>query len=80
MDVTVEIQRTFRLIPEPLAGQQCSGLFNGGILNSLTLGVNWFLNPNLKFQFNYDITYRSQVAQTDPAWINAGGVRMAFDF
>lgn len=57
-----------------------SGLINGGILNSLTLGVNWFLNPNLKFQFNYDITYRSEVAQTAPGWINAGGVRMAFDF
>jgi phosphate-selective porin OprO/OprP len=57
-----------------------SGLINGGILNSITLGINWFLNPNLKFQFNYDITYRSQVAQTDPGWINAGGLRLAFDF
>ena len=57
-----------------------SGLINGGILNSLTLGVNWFLNPNLKFQFNYDITYRSQVAQCAPGWINAGGLRLAFDF
>ena len=57
-----------------------SGLINGGVLNSLTLGVNWFLNPNLKFQFNYDITYRSQVAQTTPGWINAAGARVAFDF
>ena len=55
-------------------------MINGGILNSMTFGVNWFLNPNLKFQFNYDITYRSQVAQTDPGWINAAGVRAAFDF
>lgn len=57
-----------------------SGFINAGILNAMTIGVSWFLNPNLKFQFNYDITYRSQVAQTAPGWINAAGVRCAFDF
>ena len=31
---------------------------NGGQLNSLTIGINWFLNPNVKFQFNYDYTAR----------------------
>lgn len=57
-----------------------SGLINGGVLQSSTLGVNWFLNPNLKFQFNYDIAYRSQVAQCAPGWINSAGARVAFDF
>ena len=57
-----------------------SGLINAGVLNAMTFGVNWFLNPNLKFQFNYDITYRSQVAQCAPGWINAAGIRCAFDF
>jgi phosphate-selective porin OprO and OprP len=57
-----------------------SGMINGGILHSMTAGINWFLNPNLKFQFNYDITYRSQVAECAPGWINAAGARMAFDF
>ncbi len=57
-----------------------SGLINAGVLNTITFGLNWFLNPNLKFQFNYDVDYRSQVAQTAPGWINAAGMRVAFDF
>jgi phosphate-selective porin OprO/OprP len=57
-----------------------SGLINGGMLNAMTFGLNWFLNPNLKLQFNYDIDYRSQVLNTAPGWINAAGARVAFDF
>ncbi len=26
---------------------------NGGVLNDITLGLNWFLHPNAKLQFNY---------------------------
>ena len=52
-----------------------SGLINAGVLNAMTFGVNWFLNPKLKFQFNYDITYRSQVAQTTAGWIDGVGGR-----
>ncbi len=57
-----------------------SGGINGGILNAMTYGINWFLNPNLKLQFNYDIDYRSQVLNTAPGWINAAGCRLAFDW
>ncbi len=56
-----------------------SGL-NGGILNSMTLGVNWYVNPYLKYQFNYDLTDRSAVAQTPSGKINSFGLRMALDF
>ena len=34
------------------------GKIHGGIINEVTLGVNWFLNPNMKFQWNYDIGHR----------------------
>lgn len=53
---------------------------NGGILHSGTFGVNWFLNPNAKIQFNYDLTHRSQVEAVPPGFISAFGVRFAHDF
>jgi phosphate-selective porin OprO/OprP len=53
---------------------------NGGILHSGTFGVNWWLNPNSHVQFNYDLTHRSQVKETPPGFINAFGVRFAYDF
>ncbi len=31
---------------------------NGGVIHDMTLGVNWFLNPNSKIQVNYDLAYR----------------------
>ena len=33
---------------------------NGGILNSFTFGVNWFWTPNVKVQFNYDLTHAAK--------------------
>jgi phosphate-selective porin OprO/OprP len=53
---------------------------NGGILNSGTLGLNWFANPNTVVQFNYDLTHRSEVASTPDGFINGFGTRIAFNF
>lgn len=58
--------------------------FNGGVLHNQTYGLNWFLNPNMKCQFNYISTYRDVSATTQyphgSGWINAWGMRIACDF
>ena len=57
---------------------------NGGILDNWTAGVNWFWNPNSKFQFNYMATYRDANNTTSfpngSGWINGFGTRLAIDF
>ncbi len=59
---------------------------NGGILDNLTAGMNWFWNPNLKWQFNYSNTDRDVAAVASPSIspgsgrIQAFGTRLAFDF
>lgn len=62
---------------------------NGGTLNALTLGVNWFFNPNMKFQVNWDWTHRGTVMRTSTAGVTTGtangdvfglGTRLAIDF
>jgi phosphate-selective porin OprO/OprP len=64
---------------------------NGGIINSLTLGLNWHWNSNAKVQFNYEIANRN-VTQYVAGRIPPGGLtardgvyqefgtRFAFDF
>lgn len=51
----------------------------GGTIYDWTVGLNWFLNPNMKVQFNYILENRDQPGVT-PGWINGLGVRAAFDF
>jgi phosphate-selective porin OprO/OprP len=34
------------------------GQVNGGLLNGMTLGLNWLLTPNARLVFNYDLTHR----------------------
>jgi phosphate-selective porin OprO/OprP len=53
---------------------------NGGDLQSMTFGVNWFLNPTVKVQFNYDLTHRSEVRGVESGFINSFGTRFALDF
>jgi phosphate-selective porin OprO/OprP len=57
-----------------------SGGINGGVLNGFTFGVNWYWNPNMKIQMNYDFTHRSSVQQVGPGFINAWRLRYAMDF
>jgi len=54
---------------------------NGGILNDYTWGLNWFLNPNMKVQWNYSLTHRqSPVAAAFDGWNQGFGMRLAHDF
>jgi phosphate-selective porin OprO/OprP len=57
---------------------------NGGQLNALTLGLNWYWNANTRMQFNYDYTYRNHVPN-QPMDLNRDiihgfGTRMQYDF
>ncbi|MGO9599078.1 MAG: porin [Isosphaeraceae bacterium] len=59
---------------------------NGGVLNDITLGLNWFLNPNMKMQISYSITNRhSPASPGQPIGLSDGtiqglGLRVAMDF
>lgn len=55
---------------------------NGGRLNNFTLGLNWFLNPNMKIQFNTFATDRDAplIADRGDGWITGFGVRFNQDF
>lgn len=53
---------------------------NGGILNDVTLGLNWFINPNLKFQFNYSVTDRQSPGGQSNGLIQGLGMRCAMDY
>jgi phosphate-selective porin OprO/OprP len=52
----------------------------GGRIYDWTLGVNWFLNPNMKLQLNYVLERRDDPAARAVGWINGVGVRAAYDF
>jgi phosphate-selective porin OprO/OprP len=72
------------------------GEVNGGVLNGVTLGLNWLLNPNARVYFNYDATYRDfastpwekdstgaivpSPSYDGSGWIHGFGTRLAFDF
>ncbi len=51
----------------------------GGVVYNFTTGLNWFLNTNIKFQFNNIQEHRDQPGVT-PGWFNGLGVRGAYDF
>jgi phosphate-selective porin OprO/OprP len=55
---------------------------NGGILHNITGGLNWFLNPNMKMQFNYVATHRDAplAGNAGDGWIHGWGMRVAHDF
>jgi hypothetical protein len=42
--------------------------------------VNWFLNPDMKFQLNYVLEHRDAPQDVVAGWINGFGVRGAYDF
>jgi len=56
-----------------------SGL-NGGRLHDITIGLNWFLNPNMKIQSNYTHTIRDTVFTPGGSSYDGFGMRLAWDF
>lgn len=61
---------------------------DGGYIQDLTVGLNWFLNPHAKVQFNYvlqqvDNTQRSAggvITAANDGDLQGFGVRFAHDF
>ena len=55
---------------------------NGGVLHDVTAGLNWFLNPNSKLQFNYSALHRDAplAGGLGDGWVYSWGGRLAFDF
>ncbi|MBX3436046.1 MAG: hypothetical protein KF861_01040 [Planctomycetaceae bacterium] len=53
---------------------------DGGFLQDVTLGLNWFLNPNMKLQWNYVYTDRTAPAGAAGGTFHGAGMRFAFDF
>jgi phosphate-selective porin OprO/OprP len=51
----------------------------GGRIYDVTVGLNWYLNANMKVQFNYIVEHRDQPGATE-GWINGLGVRAAYNF
>ena len=52
----------------------------GGMTQDVTVGLNWFVNPNFKHQWNYVFTHRDSSAPAGSGNINGFGWRVAFDF
>jgi phosphate-selective porin OprO/OprP len=52
----------------------------GGQIYDWTLGLNWFLNTNMKFQLNYIVEHRDAPQGIVQGWFNGVGVRGAYDF
>lgn len=52
----------------------------GGTLHDITLGLNWFFNPNAKLQWDYSWTHRDVPGRTSDGNVQGFGMRLAFDF
>jgi phosphate-selective porin OprO/OprP len=53
---------------------------NGATLNDIVLGLNWFLNPNAKLQWNLAIDHRESTPPGSSGWTYIFGGRLAVDF
>lgn len=57
-----------------------SGNVNGGTLHDVVFGVNWYLNPNMKVQWNLAADYRESSPPGSDGWTLIGGVRFQVGF
>ena len=53
---------------------------NGATLNDIVLGLNWYLNPNAKLQWNLAIDHRESTPPGSSGWTYIFGGRVAVDF
>jgi phosphate-selective porin OprO/OprP len=53
---------------------------NGATLNDMVFGVNWFLNPNMKIQWNLAVDHRESTPPGSSGWTYIFGSRLALDF
>jgi phosphate-selective porin OprO and OprP len=53
---------------------------NGATLNDFVLGLNWFLNPNMKVQWNLAIDHRDSTPSGSSGWTYIFGTGLALDF
>lgn len=53
---------------------------DGGVIQDVTVGVNWFLNPNMKFQWNYVFMHRDAPGAPVGGDVHGFGMRLAHDF
>ena len=52
----------------------------GGTVHDVTLGLNWFLNPYMKWQWNLEALYRNAPNSAHDGWAYGFGTRIALDF
>jgi phosphate-selective porin OprO and OprP len=52
---------------------------DGGQVYDWTVGLNWYLNPNMKVECNYIAEHRNTPGVPE-GWINGIGLRAAYDF
>jgi phosphate-selective porin OprO/OprP len=60
-------------------GLQDKGI-NGATLHDFVVGLNWFLNPNTKFQWNLAVDHRSSTPSGSDGFTYIFGTRLAIDF
>jgi phosphate-selective porin OprO/OprP len=53
---------------------------NGATLHDIVLGLNWFLNPNTKVQWNLAVDHRDSTPPGSNGWTYIYGARLALDF
>ncbi len=53
---------------------------NGGRVHDMTLGLNWFMNPNMKLQANYFLAHRNVRDPNGDGLIQGFAIRTAIDW
>lgn len=57
-----------------------NALLNGGTVHSMVFGLNWFTNPNMKWQLNYGLDYRDAPIGNADGLVQSLGFTHRLDF